>query len=55
MPFYQEETETHLRDEEKYGDGVQPQRNADEPEAKLPGKVLDHIATNERSSAATVR
>ena len=45
----------HLRDEEKHGDSVQPERDANEPEAELPGQVLDHVAADERSSAATVR
>ena len=53
--FYDGNIWAHLRDEEKYSDSVQSQRNADEPEAKLPGQVLDHITADERSSVTTVR
>ena len=40
----------YLGNEEKDHDHGQSERNADEPEAELPGQMLDHVTANERSS-----
>ena len=48
-------TDTYLRDEEEDHEGVEPERDADEPEPELPREVLDHVTAYQRPSAGPRR